>query len=67
MDIIKDNPDKPWFGAVLASSRILQWSWFYISQKQKNTWDMVVENPEMTWIWSVLGEHPMIRHLETIT
>ena len=38
MDIIKDNPDKPW-------------DWYYISYNPNITMDIIKDNPDKPWNW----------------
>ena len=38
MDIIRDNPEKPW-------------DWIGISRNPNLTWETIRENPDKTWSW----------------
>jgi hypothetical protein len=45
LDIVKDNPDKPW-------------DWFGLSMNPSMTWDIVVSNPNKPWNWDRLSANP---------
>ena len=47
MDIIKENPDKPW-------------DWSGISYNPNLTMDTIKENPDKSWNWSYISYNPNI-------
>jgi len=47
MDIIRENPDKPW-------------NWRWISENPNITWDIIRQNPDKPWDWYYLSMNPNI-------
>ena len=47
MELVKDNPDKPW-------------DWQYLSYNPNITMEIVNANPDKPWNWSCLSENPNI-------
>jgi hypothetical protein len=51
MDIIRDNPDKPW-----------DWEW--ISANSNITMDIIRDNPDKPWDWRAISNNPFTKEKE---
>ena len=52
MDIVKDNPDKPW-------------NWGFLSSNRSIAWDIVKDNPDKPWVWESLSKNSFKVEKET--
>jgi hypothetical protein len=62
LDIVQQNPDKPWDWFGISANPTLSWGfiqknpdkpwdWCFISENPNITWDIVQQNPDKPWDW----------------
>jgi hypothetical protein len=68
MEIIKENPDKPWnwHGISMNPNLTMEfikensdklWSWYYISSNPNITMNDIKENPDKPWVWTWITQN----------
>jgi len=71
MEIVRDNPDKPWVWEFISANsnitwEIIQdnpdkpWSWRNISSNTNITWEIIQDNPDKHWSWRNISRNPNI-------
>ena len=71
MDIIRENPDKPWdwYGIsnnpnitwdIIQENPDKDWDWYSISCNPNITWDIMRDNPDKPWDWYGISNNPNI-------
>jgi hypothetical protein len=75
LDIVQQNPGKPWnyFGLssnpnitweIVQQNPGIPWNYIYLSFNPNITWEIVHHNPDKPWDYTILSENSMIKAKE---